>query len=132
MRTSDSDKQTHVLGEILLRPLLRFECKQPLGKIGWMSAVLGITEDVEAYLADPELKLMIVEEPLFEVEAQSITNFQIAKKKRPDVAFIVSLSTGEEEGYAKFRAAGADHVVCVHERDFVAHLAQLVDSYFSN
>lgn len=122
---------SQVFGEKLLMALLSGLCKQPLGKIGWMGAVRGITLAAEAYLADPELKLMIVEEQSFEVEAQSVKNFQTAKKKRPDVTFIVLISTHEEEDHDLYRKAGAEYVVDVNIPDLPEHLAQIVDDFFS-
>ncbi len=123
----------YVIGEELLWGVLGVEEKHLLGKIGWMDAVRGITKRVEAYLADPELKLMIVEEQSFRVKATSIANFQAAKKQRADVTFIVIISTDEEEeDLDLFPKAGADYVVHYHAVDFLEHLRQLVDQVFSS
>ena len=114
MTTSGTKRQTEIFGEaFLIRYLVRHH-QLPQEQLGWMSAELGLTEKVRAYLANPQLKLMIVEAP-YGAEAQPLTHFRTAKAQRPDVAFLVVSSPvhyyDEEEHNRLFQAAGAEYII---------------------
>jgi len=94
-----------------------------------MTAVDGITG--KAQLADPELEVVIVEEFSFIVSKENIENIQTAKKQRPDVTFIVLISTYNEDNLDLLSSV-ADYVVHWLSDDVPERLGQIADQVFAN
>lgn len=114
MTTSATERQTYIFGEAFFMRYLVGYHKLPQEQLGWMSAELGLTKGAKAYLAKPQLKLMIVEAP-YGAGDQPLTHFQAAKARRPEVAFLVISSPvhdyDEEEHNRLFQEAGAEYII---------------------
>ncbi len=113
MSTDDySSRLTKIFGDLLLK-LLEATYEIPLDWIGLISGELGLTAGA-AYLANPKIKMMVFEAP-YGAEEPALTNLQAAKKKRPDVIFMVLHDpvhpTQDSEHQWLFEEAGADYVM---------------------
>jgi len=82
-----------------------------------MSGELGLTEEAEAVLANPQVRVMIFEAP-YGAEKIALRNFEAAKKHRPEVIFLVlqdPISFQDYEEHQRlFEEAGADYVLYAH------------------